>query len=235
MVQKSKRYRAAAAKIDHNKKYDLGEAVKLLKECGGTKFDQTVNIAIKLGIDPKQSDQTIRGAVSLPKGTGKTLRVVAFCQGPDIEAAKAAGAIAAGVDDLVEKVQGGWLDFDVAIATPDVMPKVGRLGRVLGPKGLMPSPKGGTVSKDIVTATREFSGGKIEFRNDADGNVHAPVGKLSFAEKDLEENITAFLGHVRSMRPAAAKGVFLEKAVVSSTMGPGIMLSIEADVRAATH
>jgi len=227
MVKRSKRYRAAAEKIDRTRKYDIGEAVKLLKECGGAKFDPTVDIALKLGIDSKQSEQAIRGSVSLPRGTGKTLRVVVFCQGPDIETAKAAGATEAGADELIDKVQKGWLDFDVAIATPEIMPKVGRLGRVLGPKGLMPSPKSGTVSKDIATATREFIGGKIEFRNDPGGNVHAPVGKLSFAENDLAENIQAFLAQVRSMRPASAKGVFIEKAVLSSTMGPPIMLNVE--------
>ena len=227
MRKRSKRYAATAAKVDAKKRYPLSEALALLKECGTTKFDQTVEVVLKLGIDPKQSDQMIRGSVSLPKGTGKTMRVVAFCQGPDIAAAKEAGALEAGADDLVEKVQGGWMDFDVAVATPDMMPRVGRLGRVLGPKGLMPSPKSGTVSKDVALAVREFAAGKIEFRNDAGATVAAAVGKLSFPDDDLAANVQAFLDKIRSMRPAAAKGVFMQKAVLSCTMGPGIEIATE--------
>jgi len=228
MRKRSKRYRAAAEKIDPNRTYEVTEAVKLLQGIEGTKFDQTVELAIKLGIDAKQSDQLVRGSVSLPKGTGKTVRVVAFCQGPDIEAAKKAGALEAGADELIEKVQNGWMDFDVALATPDMMPKVGRLGRLLGPKGLMPSPKSGTVSKDIETASREFIAGKIEFRNDEGGNVQAPVGKLSFNESDLVQNVSAFLDRIRSMRPAGFKGIFIQKATLSSTMGPGIQINPDA-------
>lgn len=224
MQKRSKRYRTAVAEVDLNKTYELDEAIRILKGCDSTKFDQTVEIVMKLGIDAKQSDQMIRGSISLPKGTGKTMRVIAFCQGPDIEAATEAGAIEAGADDLVEKVQKGWLDFDVAVATPDMMPKVGRLGRLLGPKGLMPSPKSGTVTPDIATATSEFAAGKIEFRNDEGGNVHAPMGKLSFEAADIAENVKTFTARVRSMRPASTKGIFVERTVITCTMGPGLDL-----------
>ncbi len=221
-----KRYNAVAEKLDRNKSYEVDEAVKLLKSGGATKFDQTVQIAIKLGIDVKAAEQAIRGSVSLPKGTGSTKRVVAFCQGGDIQTAKDAGALEAGADDLVAKVNGGWLDFDVAVATTEMMPKVGRLGRVLGPKGLMPSPKSGTVGKDVATMVREFAAGKVEFRNDDGGTVHAPIGKASFSEEDLKNNILAFVGRIRSMRPASTKGVFIQKVVVSCAMGPGIRLNL---------
>jgi len=227
MTKPSKRYTAVAEKIDAKRQYSLEEAVRLLKECDTTKFDQTVEVSMKLGIDPKQSDQMIRGSVSLPKGTGKTVRVVAFCQESDVATATAAGAIAAGSDDLVEKVQKGWMDFDVAVATPDVMPKVGRLGRVLGPKGLMPSPKSGTVTRDVATAVQEFAAGKIEFRNDDGANVHAPVGKLSFPAEDLIANVRVFVDKIRSMRPASTKGTFVHRVVLSCTMGPGIELQAE--------
>lgn len=226
MRKRSKRYRTVAEKIDLNRRYEVEEAARLLKEFDGTKFDQTVEIALKLGIDPKQSDQLIRGSVSLPKGSGRNVRVIAFCQGPDIEVAKEAGAVEAGADELVEKVNGGWLEFEVAVATPDMMPKVGRLGRMLGPKGLMPSPKSGTVTKDIATAVREFLAGKIEFRNDTGGNVQAPVGKLSFSESDLVANVNAFVARIRSMRPPSAKGIFLQNVVLSTTMGPPIVLNV---------
>ena len=178
-MTQSKRYRALAEKVNIDKTYELDEAAKMIKSCAGGKFDQTVDIVIKLGIDPKAADQAVRGSVSLPKSSGKSKRVIAFCQGGDVKAAQDAGAAEAGGDELVTKVNGGWLDFDVAVATPEMMPKVGRLGRVLGPKGLMPSPKSGTVNKDIATTVREFAAGKIEFRNDDGGNVHAPVGKAS--------------------------------------------------------
>jgi large subunit ribosomal protein L1 len=226
MRKRSRRYITTAEKVDENKKYGLAEGVAILKECDTTKFDQTVEIAMKLGIDPKQSDQMVRGSVSLPKGTGKTLRVIAFCQGGDVELATKAGAIEAGADELVERVQKGWLDFDVAVATPEMMPKVGRLGRVLGPKGLMPSPKSGTVSQDVATAVGEFAAGKIEFRNDSGGNVHAQMGKLSFPAEDLVENVEAFMAKIRSMRPSSAKGAFVRRAVLSSTMGPGVEIDI---------
>jgi len=225
-MKRSKRYRAIAEKIDPDRKYETDEAVGLVKECGNTQFDQTVELTLKLGINPKLADQMIRGSVSLPHGVGRTVRVVVFCQGDDIEAAKQAGALEAGADELVEKVNSGWMDFDVAIAHPSVMPKVGRLGRVLGPKGLMPSPKSGTVATDIATATQEFIAGKIEFRNDPAGVIHAPVGKISFPKEHLVENVQAFVDRIRSMKPASSKGIFIQKVVLSATMAPGLQLNI---------
>jgi large subunit ribosomal protein L1 len=226
-MKRGKKYNAVAAKIDVDKSYEIDEAVKLVKESGaGRKFDQTVDIAIKLGIDPKAAEQAIRGSVSLPKGTGRSKRVVAFCQGSDMKLATDAGAIEAGSEELVAKVNGGWLDFDVAVATTEMMPKVGKLGRVLGPKGLMPSPKSGTVGKDVATMVREFAAGKVEFRNDDGGSVHAPVGKASFSEEDLKNNIVAFVSRIRSMRPASTKGLYIQRVVVSCTMGPGIQVNL---------
>ncbi|HUW55250.1 MAG TPA: 50S ribosomal protein L1 [Planctomycetota bacterium] len=227
MRKRSKRYRALAEKIDDKRVYPLDEAIQILKTCATETFDQSVDVSMKLGIDAKQSDQMVRGSVSLPKGTGKTVRVVAFCQGADVEAAREAGAIDAGADELIEKVQNGWLDFDVALAHPEMMPKVGRLGRTLGPKGLMPSPKSGTVVTDIPSAVGEFIGGKIEFRNDAGGNVHALVGKLSFDETDLAQNVRAFVGKIRSLRPSGTKGIFVHKVTLSTTMGPPVQVSVE--------
>ncbi len=223
----SKRHTANLKKIEKDKRYPVETAVKLLKDVArGTKFDQTVNLVMHLGIDPKNADQMIRGAVSLPKGIGKTKKVIAFCEGDDAEKAKAAGAIEAGVDDLVKKVSDGWTDFDVAIAHPRSMGKVGKLGRVLGPQGKMPTPKNGTVTPDIAQAVKEFAAGKIEFRNDAGGNVHAIVGKASFAENDLLENINAFVGHIRRMKPSTSKGNYLKKVCISGTMSPSIELEV---------
>lgn len=226
MRKKSKRYTAAAAKVDPNKKYTIPEAVALLKTFDKAKFDESVDLVVKLGIDPKQSDQVVRGAVTLPKGIGKSVRVVAFAVGQKAEEAKAAGADAVGGDDLVQKILGGWTDFDVAVATPDMMRSVGKLGRILGPQGKMPSPKSGTVTENIGQAVKEFKAGKIEFRSDAGGNVHALVGKLSFSAADLQANIEAFLSHIVSLRPPSAKGTYLQKAVLSSTMSPGIKLAV---------
>ena len=225
-MKQSKRYRALSEKVDRNKVYEIDEAMTLIKSCAGGKFDQTVDIAIKLGIDTKAAEQAVRGSVSLPKSSGKSKRVVAFCQGADVKAATDAGAIEAGADEIIAKVNGGWLDFDVAVSTPEMMPKVGKLGRVLGPKGLMPSPKSGTVGKDIATIVKEFAAGKIEFRNDDGGTVHAPVGKASFSEEDLKNNVLAFVGRIRSMRPASTKGVFIQRVVLSCTMGPGIAVNL---------
>jgi large subunit ribosomal protein L1 len=222
----SKRYRAACEKIEDGRTYEVREAVELLKSLPAGKFDETVEVCLTLGIDPKQSDQIVRGSVALPKGTGKSVRVVAFC-GPDqVDAATEAGAIEAGGDELVEKVQNGWMDFDVAIAAPNMMSKVGKLGRVLGPKGLMPSPKAGTVTPQVAEAVREFVAGKLEFRNDAGGNVHVPVGKVSFSTEDLVTNIQALVRHIESQRPSAAKGIYLKKVTLSSSMGPGIRLNV---------
>ncbi len=225
-MRQSKRFKSAAEQVDAKKVYEIREAVELLKSLPTTKFDQTVELCLKLGVDPKQTDQTIRGSVSLPKGTGKKVRVVAFCQGLDIEAAVKAGAVEAGADELVAKVEGGWMDFDVAIAAANMMGKVGKLGRVLGPKGLMPSPKAGTVTKEVAKTVEEFVAGKVEYRNDAGGNVHVPVGKLSFQVEDLVANIEALIRRIEASRPSSAKGIFIEKVVLSSTMGPGLRLNV---------
>lgn len=227
MRRRGKRYRK-----DFDKRpvdaMTLDKALDVLKGFTKPKFDQTIDLVLNLGIDPRQADQMIRGAVSLPKGIGKTKRVIAFCPDPEIEAAKAAGAIEAGGDELVKKVSDGWLDFDVAIAHPSLMGKVGRLGRVLGPQGKMPSPKSGTVTPNTVDAVKEYAAGKVEFRNDPGGNIHAVVGKMSFENGDLRENIVAFIDHIRRMRPSAAKGTFLKRICLSGTMTPGV------DVEAST-
>ncbi|MDR4508874.1 MAG: 50S ribosomal protein L1 [Candidatus Brocadiaceae bacterium] len=226
MAKRSKRYLDSFKKIDLKKKYALSDAITLLKSFTFAKFDESVEIALKLSIDPRQSDQLVRGAVSLPKGIGKTLKVVVFATGDKAEMAKNAGATEVGADELVKKVEGGWLDFDVAIATPDMMRLVGKLGKVLGPQGKMPSPKSGTVTDDVVTAVKDFVAGKIEFRNDAGGNVHALVGKVSFSAVDLEENIRTFIKLITNLRPAAAKGNYIQNISLSSTMSPGLMLQV---------
>ncbi len=204
----------------------LADAIKHLRTFKATKFDQSVEIVMHLGIDPRQAEQLIRGAISLPNGIGKVKRVIAFCDDSEAEAAKAAGAVEAGNDDLVEKVNGGWVDFDVAIASPKVMGKVGKLGRVLGPQGKMPSPKNGTVTADVATAVAEFTAGKVEFRNDAGGNVHALVGKLSFSDENLAGNINAFMRNIEKMKPATSKGTFVKKVCLSATMSPSVMVQL---------
>lgn len=226
MARRSKRYTESRKIVDNTKKYEVKNAIKLLKTFRPAKFDESVEIAIKLDIDPKQSDQLVRGSISLPKGIGRSLKVIVFASGEKAAVAKKAGADEVGAEDLVKKVEGGWTDFDVAIASSDMMKLVGKLGRVLGPQGKMPSPKSGTVTDDIETAVKEFKAGKIEYRTDASGNVHALVGKVSFSEKDLEDNINTFIKQIISSRPASVKGVFLERASVSSTMNPGIMLQV---------
>jgi len=226
MARRSKRYIESRKIVDNTKKYEVKDAIKLLKTFRPAKFDESVEVAIKLDIDPKQSDQLVRGSISLPKGIGRSLKVIVFASGEKDTVAKKAGADEVGAEDLVKKVEGGWTDFDVAIATSDMMKLVGKLGRVLGPQGKMPSPKSGTVTDDIETAVKEFKAGKIEYRTDASGNVHALVGKVSFSEKDLEDNINTFIKQIISSRPASVKGVFLERASVSSTMNPGIMLQV---------
>ena len=222
----SKRFRAALKQVDADKLYPLDEAVKILAAFDKPKFDETVEISIKLGIDPKQPDQILRGSFSLPKGLGRSKKVIVFALGDKAEEARAAGADEVGSDDLIKKVDGGWTDFDVAIAHPALMGKVGKLGRVLGPQGKMPSPKSGTVTDGIATAVREFKAGKIEFRNDDGGNLHVPVGKRSFAPEALLANIRAILDHVKGMKPAAAKGVYFQRVVLSGTMSPGIRLDV---------
>jgi len=226
MQFRSKRYVDSNKTVEKSKEYELKEAVSVLKTFNKPKFDETVDIVMKLGVDPKHSDQIVRGSFSLPKGIGKEVRVVVFASGDKIELAQKAGAAEAGGDDLLKKVEGGWLDFDVAISTPDMMGKVGKLGRVLGPQGKMPSPKSGTVTNDVETAVKEFKEGKIEYRTDAGGNVHVPVGKTSFSEEDLVENLKSFIKHIVSNKPPAAKGVFVQKISISSSMSPGVRVAL---------
>jgi large subunit ribosomal protein L1 len=221
MRVKSKRYKKESEQVS-KEPIGLTEAVEKVKSFKSVKFDQTVECVLHLGIDPKQADQAIRGSLSLPNGIGKQKKVIAFCEDSDVESAKKAGAIEAGCDELVKKISGGWMDFDVAIASPKVMSKVGKLGRVLGPQGKMPSPKNGTVTADVTTAVAEFSAGKVEFRNDAGGNVHVIVGKQSFETKKLVGNIEAFVSHIKKIKPAAAKGTYIKKMCISATMSPGI-------------
>jgi large subunit ribosomal protein L1 len=190
------------------------------------KFDQSIECVLHLGIDPKQADQLVRGSISLPHGIGKQKKVIAFCEDSDVEAAQSAGAVEAGCDELVKKISDGWMDFDVAIASPKVMGKVGKLGRILGPQGKMPSPKNGTVTGNVVTAVSEFAAGKVEFRNDAGGNIHVVVGKQSFETEKLVDNIDAFVSHIKKIRPAAAKGTYIKKMGISATMSPGITVAI---------
>jgi large subunit ribosomal protein L1 len=223
MVMTGKRTAANVKLVDPAKVYKLDEGIKLLKAAKGAKFDETVNIAVNLGIDVKKTEQSVRGAISLPHGTGNVLRVIAFVKDPvKQEAARKAGAIEVGTDELVKKVADGWSEFDVAIAAPDMMGLVGKLGKVLGPQGKMPTPKSGTVTPDIEKAVREFAAGKIEFRTDAAGTVHAPVGKKSFDEVRLAENVRAFVAALNALRPAAAKGQFIRKLSLANTMGPGV-------------
>ena len=226
MKTRSKRYKKAVEGVDLAKLYPVDEAVKLLKDRSKVKFDESVELAIKLNIDPKQADQMVRGTFALPKGTGRKVRVVAFAEGQAAEDAKAAGAMEVGGEELAKKVEGGWADFDVAVAHPQMMRVVGKLGRILGPQGKMPSPKSGTVTPDVAKAVREFIGGKIEFRNDQYGNLHILVGKRSFTENDLVENVRAMLDHIQSIRPQTVKGTYMTKAVLSTTMGPGLRLTV---------
>jgi len=206
--------------------YTVDEAVKLLKKMPQPKFDQTVEVHLKLGIDQKQSDQNIRGAVSLPAGLGRSRKVIAFCPPEQVEDAKKAGAVDAGSEDLIAKVSGGWMDFDVAVAHPTMMQKVAKLGRVLGPQGKMPTPKAGTVGPEVGKLVAEFSAGKLEYRNDAGGNVHAIVGKMSFPEKSLVDNTMALVEHIRRVKPASAKGQYFQKVVMSATMMPGLLIDM---------
>ncbi|PZF84980.1 50S ribosomal protein L1 [Jiangella anatolica] len=231
-MKRSKSYRAAAEKIDRDRLYAPTEAVKLARETSSTKYDATVEVALRLGVDPRKADQMVRGTVNLPHGTGKTARVLVFAVGPKAEEAKAAGADIVGGDELVEEVQGGRLDFDAVVATPDLMGKVGRLGRVLGPRGLMPNPKTGTVTMDVEKAVSDIKGGKIEFRVDRHANLHFIIGKTSFTEQALAENYAAALDEINRLKPSASKGRYIRKATLTTTMGPSIPLD-PAKVRAA--
>jgi large subunit ribosomal protein L1 len=231
MKTSGKKFRAAAAKVDRNKRYGIDEAFKLLKETTElrhTKYDQTVDVAINLGVDPKHADQMVRGVVVLPHGIGKTVRVAVFAKGEKQSEAKDAGADVVGEADLAKRIEEGFMDFDTVIATPDMMGVVGRLGKVLGPRGLMPNPKVGTVTADVAKAVRDAKGGKVEFRAEKAGIVHAPVGKASFAPEKLAENFNALIELVMKLKPATAKGVYLKGIAISSTMGPGIKLDTQA-------
>jgi large subunit ribosomal protein L1 len=223
-MKRSKSYRAAADKIDDGKLYAPLEAVRLAKDTSTTKYDATVEVAMRLGVDPRKADQMVRGTVNLPHGTGKTARVLVLATGERAAQAEAAGADYVGSDDLLERIQGGWLDFDSVVATPDLMGKVGRLGKVLGPRGLMPNPKTGTVTMDVAKAVTEIKGGKIEFRVDKHANLHFIIGKTSFSEQALVENYGAALEEILRLKPSAAKGRYVQKATMATTMGPGIPL-----------
>jgi len=240
MPKRSVAYQQQLAKLgDRNARLPLPEAIAKVKEMASVKvnrkykgarprkgFDQSVELVMHLGIDPRQADQMVRGAISLPKGIGKTKRVIAFCPDEMVEEAKAAGAMEAGSDELVKKVADGWTDFDVAVAHPSVMGKVGKLGRILGPQGKMPSPKSGTVTPDVPKAVREYAAGKIEYRNDKGGNIHAVVGKVSFSDEDLQANIEAFIDHIRRVKPSSVRGQFIRRVCLSATMTPSVTVDV---------
>lgn len=224
----SRRYRENFGKVERVRQYPLKEAIEVLQNTKPPKFEETFEVSIKLGIDPKKSDQLVRGSVPLPKGIGKTVKVLVFAEGNLADEAKAAGADIVGGKEIVDKIANeNWVDFDIAIAHPSMMKLVGRLGKVLGPKGKMPSPKAGTVSPDIVRAIQEFKSGRVEYRTDSSGNVHAPVGKRSFPLEDLKANIETFIEHIKSVRPPSARGTYIQKISVSTTMGPGVFLEIK--------
>jgi large subunit ribosomal protein L1 len=223
MPKTGKRYTSARSGVPNGAKFPPAEAVKLVKDLASAKFDETIDVATRLGVDPRKADELVRGTVVLPHGTGKSVRVLVIAQGEKETEAQDAGADYIGVE-FVEKIQEGWLDFDVCVATPDLMGKVGPLGRILGPRGLMPTPKAGTVTFDIGRAVQEIKAGKIEFRVDKTGNVHAPIGKASFSEDQLAENLSAFMDQIVSAKPSGAKGTYLRSVTVSSTMGPGVSI-----------
>lgn len=224
MSSRGKRFTEALKHIDRDRLYSPGEAIKLIKATPSSKFDETVELSVRLGVDARKADQMVRGAVSLPKGTGKEVRVIAFAKGPRAAEAVEAGADVVGDEDLAERISSGWLDFDAAVATPDMMPVVGRLGRILGPRGLMPNPKSGTVTEEVGKAIRDLKGGLVEYRTDRHGNLHLIVGKKSFSEEDLADNYLAVLDEVVRAKPAAAKGRYLKSITLSTTMGPGIRI-----------
>ena len=222
---KGKRYRQWLEKVPEGS-VGVGDAVNIVREFSGEKFDATIELTMHLGIDPRQADQALRGSLSLPHGIGKARKVIAFCEGEDVEKAAAAGAVEAGGDELIKKIQDGWMDFDVAISTPKMMRSVSRLGRVLGPQGKMPSPKAGTVVEDVATAVTEYAAGKVEYRNDDGGNIHVPVGKASFEPEKLIDNIQAMFGHIKKLRPPAAKGTYIKKVCISATMSPAVQVDL---------
>ncbi|MBP2258050.1 50S ribosomal protein L1 [Virgibacillus alimentarius] len=222
MAKRGKKYQEAIKLIDRSKAYDIKEAVRILKETAKANFDETVEVAFRLGVDPKKADQQIRGAMVLPHGTGKTQRVLVFAKGDKVQEAEAAGADYVGDQDLINKINQGWFDFDVVVATPDMMAEVGKLGRVLGPKGLMPNPKTGTVTFEIEKAVKEIKAGKVEYRVDKSSNIHVPIGKISFDNEKLAENFVAIMETIVRVKPQTAKGNYVRNVSVTSTMGPGI-------------
>ena len=224
MAGNGKRYTEALAKVDRDHLYSPREAIKILKDIPSAKFDETVELSIRLGVDPRKQDQQVRGAISLPKGTGKTMRVAVFAKGGKAKEAEEAGADVVGADDLAERIQGGWMDFDAVVASPDMMPVVGKLGRVLGPRGLMPNPKSGTVTEDVVKAVSDIKGGQVEYRTDKVGNLHIIIGKKSFEEADLVDNYAAVIDEIYRVKPASAKGRYLKSVTMATTMGPGIKI-----------
>ena len=229
MKKRSKKYVEALAKVEKGKAYTVDEAIKLVKETSTTKFDGSVEVAIRLNVDTKKADQQLRGAIVLPKGTGKTTRVIVIAKGEAATKAKEAGADYVGDVDLLQKIEKeNWFDFDTMIATPDMMPLLGKLGRVLGPKGLMPNPKTGTVTMDPAKAVADAKAGRVEYRTDSFGNVHAVIGKVSFSEEDLKENLNAFVSTIMKIRPASVKGDYVKNIAITSTMGPGIKISLNS-------
>ncbi len=231
MKKRGKKYQEATKLVDRNKTYGVGEAVSLLKEASSANFDETVEVAFRLGVDPKKADENIRGAVVLPHGTGKTQRVLVFAKGEKVKEAEAAGADYIGDQDIISKISEGWFDFDVIVATPDMMAEVGKLGRVLGPKGLMPNPKTGTVTFDVEKAVNEIKAGKVEYRVDKSSNLHVPIGKISFENDKLIENFDTIVETIVKVKPQSSKGTYLKNVVVTSTMGPGIKVDTSGFVR----
>ncbi len=232
MSKRSKKYLEAAGKVDPLKNYSVDEAVSLLKKVAFAKFDETIDVAFRLGVDPRHADQMIRGAISLPAGTGKTVRVCVITSGNNVDAATKAGADFAGGDDIINKIAGGWLDFDRVVASPDMMGKLGKIGRVLGPRGLMPNPKLGTVTMDVAKAVTEQKAGIVEYRTEKSGIVHVPIGKKSFDEGKIKENLLAMINAILKAKPASSKGTYVQSAVISTTMGPGIKVDM-AEIIAA--
>lgn len=226
MAKRSKKYQEAEKLLEHGKLYSIDEAVDLVKKTASAKFDETIELHVRLGVDPKYADQQVRGAVVLPNGTGKSKRVLAFAKGEKAQEATAAGADFVGAEELADKIKGGWLDFDVAVATPDMMGVVGRLGKILGPRGLMPNPKLGTVTPDITKAIGEQKAGKVEYRTDKAGNIHCPIGKKSFDDAKLKENYQTLIDTLIKAKPAAAKGQYMKAITLSSTMGPGVPVAV---------
>jgi len=227
MPRQGKKFQAAVAKVERGREYPIPTAVQLVKGAAFAKFDETVDVAVRLGVDPRHADQVVRGTVVLPHGTGKSVKVLVIAQGDKVREAEAAGADFAGVE-YIQRIKDGWLECDVIVATPDMMGQLGQLGRVLGPRGLMPNPKAGTVTLDVTKAVREIKAGKIEFRVDKTGNVHAPIGKISFKPEQLADNVQAFMDTIARVKPAAAKGTYIRSATISSTMGPGVRLDTAA-------